>query len=113
MLRLSLLVLLLLPACAGSDSSPLGVALTERFGAARTETDTSQQKLTIRLTDSRWEGMEDVVADSGRVVARFALDHLPADAPRPLLVEVHFQVERSALGLFGATSGVGLLADSL
>lgn len=110
-----LVSLLLLAGCADAlrDRSPLGVALTERFGAARTEVDTGAAKLTIRLTDPRWLGREDVVEDSARVVGRYALDHLPADMPRPTLIEVHFQVERGSLGLSRSTSGVGLLADSL
>jgi len=50
-----LVSLLLLAGCADAlrDRSPLDVALTERFGAARTEVDTGAAKLTVRLTDPR------------------------------------------------------------
>ena len=113
--RPGIAALILLAGCSslGRDTSPLGVALTVRFGTAPTQFDTTEQKLTIHLNDPRWLGLDDVVGDSGRVVARYALDHLPAGEPRPAFFEVHFQVERNMFGLTSSTSGIGIHPDSL
>ena len=126
--RPGIAALILLAGCSslGRDTSPLGVALTERFGTARTQFDTTEQKLTIHLSDPRWLGLDDVVGRTCQPVRvarraragtpappRYALDHLPAGEPRPAFFEVHFQVERNMFGLTSSTSGIGIHPDSL
>ena len=96
------------------DMTPLALHLGERFG--RTNLDYSTQRdhkrLELLLTDRRWNGLNDVVVDSARVVAQYALADLKG-FPRPDTIVVTIRTVHRWGGMVQGTTGIHLAAAEL
>lgn len=104
-----LLVLLILSRRSGvpRDMTPLALHLSERFGRTNLDyiTHGGQNRLELLLTDKRWHGLNDVVPDSARVIARYALADLKG-FPRPDTIVVTIRTTYKWGGMVHGSSGV-------
>jgi hypothetical protein len=91
------------------DMTPLALHLSERFGRTNLDyiTRGGQNRLELLLTDKRWHGLNDVVPDSARVIARYALADLKG-FPRPDTIVVTIRTTYKWGGMVHGESGVHL-----
>jgi hypothetical protein len=96
------------------DMSPLALRMAERFGTIETEYTTKgeQHQLELRLLGKRWQGLNDVVPDSARVVARYALEDLKGFS-RPDTIVVTIRTTHKWGGTWSGSSGVHLATADL
>ncbi len=103
--------LLCLAACSPEvrDQSALAVQLTTQYGATNTTwvTHGATTRLELRLTDRRWRGLNTVVPDSARVIAKFALAQLD-EANRPDSIMVAIQTVNRGFLFFRETGSTGM-----
>lgn len=97
-----------------TDQTPLALRIAERFGKTnlRYTTTDGRGRLELTLSDKRWNGMDDIVPDSARVIARYALDDLMGLA-RPDTIVVMIQTSSEWGGLVTGSSGVHLATADL
>jgi hypothetical protein len=105
-LLLVLLVLSRRPSVA-RDMTPLALHLSERFGTTNLTytTQGESKRLELLLTGKRWHGLNNVVPDSARVVARYALANLQG-IPRPDSIVVTIRTTYKWGGMVHGSSGV-------
>jgi hypothetical protein len=91
------------------DMSPLALHLSERFGTTNITytTQGESKRLEVLLTAKRWHGLNDMVPDSARVVARYALADLKG-FPRPDTIVVTIRTTYKWGGMVHGSSGVHL-----
>jgi hypothetical protein len=96
------------------DMSPLALHLSERFGTTNLTytTQGESKRLELLLTTKRWHGLNDVVPDSARVVARYALADLEG-YPRPDTIVVTIRTTYKWGGMVHASSGVHMATKEL
>jgi len=87
--------------------TPLALHLSERFGRTNLDyiTNGGHKRLELLLTDKRWHGLNDVVPDSARAVARYALVDLKG-FPRPDTIVVTIRTTYKWGGMVHGSSGV-------
>jgi hypothetical protein len=96
------------------DMSPLALHLSERFGTTNLTytTQGESKRLELLLTAKRWHGLNDVVPDSARVVARYALADLKG-FPRPDTIVVTIRTTYKWGGMVYGSSGVHYAVNEL
>ncbi len=97
-----------------TDQTPLALRVAERYGTTNLEYTThgDQRRLELSLTDKRWHGLNDVVPDSARAVARYALEDLMGFAS-PDTVVVTIRTTYKWGGMLRGSSGVHLAVADL
>jgi hypothetical protein len=97
-----------------TDQTPLALRIAERYG--RTDlvysTANGHRRLELTLSDKRWNGLNDVVPDSARAIARYALDDLMG-FERPDTIVVTIQSTSRLGGTVTGSTGVHLATADL
>jgi hypothetical protein len=96
-----------------TDQTPLALRVAERYGKTNlTYTDGGHRRLELTLTGKRWHGLNDVVPDSARAIARYALEDLMGfERPDTIVVTIHATYKWG--GMVTGSSGIHLATADL